>query len=103
MAYVLRFVQEYRAGDRERFMELEARFAEMERRRPDWPHGRRLERAAGGEVTNALIWECGFASLAEVEEALRRIAADPEHEALFRHQAPFITRARTEILQTLDL
>lgn len=103
MAYVLRFVQEYAVGQRERFLELEARFAEMERRRPDWPRGRRLQILAGAEPTNALIWECTFPTLEELHAALARIEADPEHAALFAEQAPLIVRARTEILEVLDL
>ena len=47
MAFVLRFVQEYRVADRDTFMDLEARFAEMERRHEDWPIGRRLQPYAG--------------------------------------------------------
>lgn len=103
MVYILRFVQEYAVGERERFMELEARFAEMERRRPDWPTGRRSQVLAGGEPTNALICESEFATLPELHGALERMAADLEHDELFAQQAPFITRARTEILETLDL
>lgn len=102
MAFVLRFVQEYAVGERGRFMELEARFAAMERRRDDWPTGRRSQVHAGGEPTNALIWECVFPTLAELHAALDRIASDPEHDELFAQQAPFIMRARTEILETLD-
>lgn len=103
MPFVLRFVQEYAAAERTRFLELEARFAEMERRREDWPTGRRLQTFAGAEASNALIWECRFDTLAELHAALERIATDPEHDELFAQQAPFITRARTEILETLDL
>ena len=103
MAFVLRFVQEYAVAERERFMALEARFAEMERRRDDWPTGRRLEVHAGPDPTNALIWEAEFATLAELNAALERIEADPEHADLFAQQAPCITRARTEIYETLDL
>lgn len=101
--FVLRFVQEYPVGDREVFMELEARFAEMERRRPDLPRGRRLQAYAGREPTNALIWESSFPTLGDAVAALERIAADDEHEVLFRQQAPLITRACTEIYETLEL
>jgi hypothetical protein len=103
MTFVLRFVQEYAVADREAFMALEARFAEMERRRDGWPVGRRLQTYAGVEPTNALSWEASFDSLAQVQDALALIEGDDEHAALFEHQAPFITRARTEILEVLDL
>lgn len=101
--FVLRFIQDYAIGDHEAFMELEARFAEMERRRPDWPRGRRMQAYAGGEPNNALIWESTFFTLADAFAAIERMAADEEHEVLFRQQAPLITRARTEIYETLEL
>lgn len=103
MAFVLRFVQEYGVGDRDAFMRLEALFAEMERRRPDWPQGRRMRPYAGVEPTNALIWEATFPTLPEALTAIDRIEADEEHAALFAEQGPLITRARTEIYETLDL
>lgn len=101
--FVLRFIQEYPVADRAAFMELETRFAEMERRRPDWPRGRRLQAYAAGQATNALIWEATFPTLTDALAALDRIAADAEHEELFHQQAPLITRARTEIYETLEL
>lgn len=100
--FVLRFIQDYAIGDHEAFMELEARFAEMERRRPDWPRGRRLQ-AYAGEPSNALIWESTFPTLADALAAVEQITADEEHEVLFHQQAPLITRARTEIYETLEL
>lgn len=103
MAFVLRFVQEYRVSDRDTFMDLEARFAEMERRREDWPTGRRLQPYAGGLPTHTLIWEHEFASLAEAHDALALIDGDREHADLFRQQAPTIVSARTEIYETLEL
>ena len=103
MSYVLRFVQEYAVADRDAFMALEARFAEMERRRDDWPTGRRLQTHAGPEPTNALIWEATFDSVAAAHDAIATIDADPEHADLFEQQSPYITRARTEILEVLDL
>lgn len=102
MAYILRFVQGYAVADRERFMALEEEFAAMEERREDWPKGRRYQAYAAREPTNALIWEHEFSTLAEAEEALQRIGTDPEHEELFRRQAPYITRAHTEIFETLE-
>jgi len=103
MPFVVRFVQEYAPAERETFMALEARFAEMERRRPEWPSGRRSQPYAGALPTHTLIWEHEFATLHEAQDALALIGSDPEHEELFRQQAPTITRARTEIYETLEL
>jgi hypothetical protein len=103
MAFVLRFVQEYAVSERDTFIDLETRFAEMERRRDGWPVGRRLQPYAGGLPTHTLIWEHEFPTLADAAEALALIAADREHEELFRQQAPTITSTRTEIYETLEL
>ena len=46
MAYVLRFVQRFRAKDDAAFMALEALFADLERRK-GWPRGRRSRPFAG--------------------------------------------------------
>jgi len=103
MAYILRFVQHYRPADRGVFLELEAKFAAMERRRNDFPKGRRFQPYAGREATCTLIWESEFPTLAEAQQALARIEGDAEHETLFRQQAPYMTDAYTEINQVLDL
>ncbi|RPI60155.1 MAG: hypothetical protein EHM48_07710, partial [Planctomycetaceae bacterium] len=64
MAFILRFVQEYRPQDRHAFMAMEAKFAAMERRRiGEMPQGRRYQPLASGNATNVLIWECQFPSL----------------------------------------
>lgn len=103
MPYILRFVQRYRPEDREAFMNLEAQFAAMEKRRTDWLQGRRRQPYSGREPSNTLIWETELPMLAEVQQALARIAADPEHEELFRKQVPFMTDAYTEIDEVLEL
>ena len=97
MAFILRFVQEYAVAERDGFMELEAAFAEMERRRDGWPKGRRSQPYAGGTPTHTLVWEHEFPSLAAAEEGLALIEGDPEHEELFRRQSRFMTSTRTEI------
>jgi hypothetical protein len=103
VTYVVRFVQEYAPGDRQALLEMEARFAEMERRRPDLPRGRRLQPYAGPEPTNAIVWEAEFPTLADAVAAIGRVGADEEHEELFRQQAPTMTSSRTELYEVLDL
>jgi hypothetical protein len=103
VTYVVRFVQEYAPADRGAFLELEARFAQMERRRADLPTGRRMQPYAGAEPTHSLVWEASFPTLADALEAIDRIDADDEHDELFREQAPLMTRSRTEIYEVLDL
>lgn len=102
MPYILRFVQRYRPMNRAEFMALEARFAEMEKRRDDLPLGRRSQPYAGREPSNTLIWDCEFASLEEAEAALARLSADPEHDDLFGRQVPYMEEAFTEIYEVLE-
>jgi hypothetical protein len=101
MAYVLRFVQRFRAKDEAAFMALEARFAELERRK-GWPEGRRSRPFAGREPANTLIWECELATLEEVNRALATLARDPDHARLLKRQIPYFLEAWTEVYEVLD-
>jgi len=102
MAFVVRFVQRFRPEHREAFMKLEAKFAELERRRPDFPKGWRMQPYAGREPTNTLIWQFQFATLSDAQEGLARMEADPEHKRLFEAQVPYFAEAYTEIYEVLD-
>lgn len=101
MAYVLRFVQRFRAADEAAFMALEAQFAALERRK-GWPQGRRRRPFAGREPANTLVWECELPTLAAVNEAVARMGADPDHARLLKRQIPFFLEAWTEIDEVLD-
>jgi hypothetical protein len=103
MPYVVRFTQRYDPRHRDAFMKVEAKFAAMDRRRDDFPRGRRSQPYAGREPSNTLIWDCAFASLAEAQSALAKISGDSEHEALFREQVPYMTELYTEIFEILEL
>jgi hypothetical protein len=102
MAYVLRFVQRFRAQDEAAFMTLEAHFAMLERRK-GWPRGRRSRPFAGREPVHTLIWECELPTLAALNETLARMAADPDHARLLKRQIPFFLEAWTEVYEVLDL
>jgi len=101
MAYVLRFVQRFRAKDEAAFMALEAQFAALERRK-GWPRGRRSRPFAGREPANTLVWECELATLAEVNQALATLGRDPDHARLLRRQIPYFLEAWTEIYEVLE-
>ncbi len=102
MAYKLRFVQRYRPADRAAFMKLEAQFVALEKRRADFPRGRRWQTYAGREPTNTLIWEAEFPTLAAAQQALALLEADPEHGKLLQQQVPYFQDAYTEIYEELD-
>ena len=103
MAFVLRFVQRFRAADERRFLALEKQFAALERRHRDFPKGRRLRPYAGREPSHTLVWECEFESLAAAQRGLDRITSSAEHARLLRRQIPFFLEAYTEIYEVLEL
>lgn len=102
MAYILRFVQHYQPSNAKAFLDVEAKFKDLERRCPDFPQGKRYQPLAGGEPNHTLIWECEFPNLNEVQRALAQVAADDTHTELFKQQSPYITGMRTEIYQVLE-
>ena len=101
MAYVLRFVQRFRAADEAAFMALEAQFAALERRK-GWPRGRRRRPFSGREPANTLVWECELETLAEVNQALATLGKDPNHARLLKRQIPFFLEAWIEVYEVLD-
>ena len=101
VSYILLFVQQYRPSAAEAFLKLEAEFKELERSSPELAQGRRY--LSEGEPANTLLWECEFASLDDVQDALKKMADDPTHQALFEKQLRYIVETRTEIYKTLDL
>lgn len=103
MSFILRFTQQYQPSANRAFFELEAQFQKLERSVPQLPIGRRSQPLSGVMPTNTLVWECEFPSLADVQDALKKIAEDPTHTKLFEKQAVYIIEARTEIYEVLDL
>jgi len=101
MAYVLRFVQRFRAKDEAAFMALERQFAALERRK-GWPRGRRCRPFAGRDPANTLVWECELPTLAEVSRTLATLRSDPDHARLLKRQIPFFLEAWTEVHEVLD-
>jgi hypothetical protein len=101
MAYVLRFVQRFRAEDEAAFMALEARFAALERKK-GWPRGRRSRPFAGREPVHTLVWESELPTLAAVNDATAAMGGDPDHARLLKRQIPFFLEAWTEVYELLD-
>ena len=101
MAYVLRFVQRFRAQDEAAFMALESEFEALERRK-GWPRGRRSRPFAGREPVHTLVWDCELATLADVNQAVAEMADDPDHARLLKKQIPYFLEAWTEIYERLD-
>ena len=102
MAYLLRFVQRYRAADEKAFMALERQFAALERRKRGFPRGRRFRAHTGRESLNTLVWECEFETLAAAEQARAMMDADPDHARLLARQIRYFQEAYAEIYEVLD-
>lgn len=102
MAFVLRFVQRYRPVNREKFMEIEAKFVAMEKRREGYPKGRRSQPYTGMLATNTIICEFQFDTLGEAEAGLAMISSDPEHDKLLAEQLPYMQDSYSEIYEVLE-
>ncbi len=103
MSYILQFVQKYQPSAVEHFFKLEAEFKELERCSPEFPQSRRFQLLSKGQPTNTMVWEAQFASLDDVQNAIKKLADDPTHTKLFEKQLPYIVEMRTDIYQVLEL
>jgi hypothetical protein len=101
MAVTLRSIQIYEPAQEAAFLELEERFAQLERSRADLPKGRRLRMVAGGAPGHTLVWECEFPDLAGGWAAFTRYCNDPEHVALADQQRPYLRQSNLEILERI--
>lgn len=98
----MRILQQFDVRHETEFMELERKFAELERRRPDYPKGHRLQPISAAMPCNTFIWECEFPDLETARAALDFFHGDEEHEALFEKQVEFFQQVKIEFYQNLD-
>jgi len=103
MRIIMRIVQRYDIGRESEWMALERRFAALERERPDYPKGRRLQPIAASEPTNTLVWEGEFPTLDAAHAALDFFAGDAAHEALIEKARPLFEHVRIEFLKVLEM
>lgn len=99
----MRIIQQFDAANEDLFMELEAKFAELERTRPDFPRGKRLQPISSSDPCNTLIWECTFADLNEAQAAFDFFSGDEAHEELAKAQRSLFRQVRREFYQVLDV
>jgi hypothetical protein len=102
MPVTMRILQQFDVRKEKEFLELERRFAALERSRPDLPQGRRMKPISGSEQCNTLVWQGEFASLDEARKALDSFAADETHEELFAEQSQFFKSVRIEFYENLE-
>lgn len=102
MPYKLRLVQRFEESKRDKFIELERKFMELEKNKEGFPAGRRFLPYMGREALNTLIWECEFPTLEEVNKALSFMSENPYHEELFKQQSQYFKESYVEIYQVLE-
>ena len=74
MAIRMRIIQNYDITKENEFWLLEKKFVELEKRRTDFPKGRRLKPISGSLPTNTLVWEGDFPSMEAAHAAFCKIA-----------------------------
>jgi hypothetical protein len=102
MGVVMRIIQQFDPAREDQFMELERKFAELEKRRTDFPKGRRMQPVSSAEPVNTLIWQCDFPDIETAFMALNFFNGDEAHEALYRQQVELMKSIRIEFFKTLD-
>jgi len=102
MGIVMRIIQQYDPAHENDFMTLEKKFAALEKERPDFPKGRRLQPISACEPTNTLIWQCEFTNIDAAYKTLDFFSGDEKHEELFRQQVIFMKKVKIEFYKTLD-
>jgi hypothetical protein len=102
MGIVMRIIQQFEPCHENEFMALEKKFDELEKGRPDFPKGKRMQPISGGEPANTLIWECQFPDMESAYKVLNFFSGNKEHELLFEKQVIFMKSVKIEFYKTLD-
>jgi len=102
MSITMRIMQQFDATKENAFMELEKKFAELERKRKDFPKGKRLQPISAAEPCNTLIWECVFPNMESAYRVLDFFSGDKDHEALLEKQLPFFRSVKIEFYKNLE-
>ena len=102
MGIVMRIIQQFDPAHEDEFMALEQKFDELEKKRPDYPRGKRMQPVSSVEPVNSLIWQCEFPDIETAFMALNFFNGDEGHETLYRQQVEFMKTIRIEFYKTLD-
>ena len=101
MAYRLVFVQRYDRKDQERFVRLEQKFIELERRAQNLAPARRFQPVLGREPTNTLFWEAEVDSMSAAVALMEAIEDNKEHSELLEEQVGYMKDYYVEIMKEL--
>ena len=99
--YKLRFVQEIKVKNQAEFLELEQKFAQLEREENSLVCGKRYLSVMGNIPSNTFIWEYEFETLREALDVLYDLEQNQEHTALFAKQSQWIQRTWTELYKSI--
>jgi hypothetical protein len=102
MGIVMRIIQQFNPEQEQAFMALEKKFDELEKKRPDYPKGKRMQPISAHEPVNTLIWQYEFPDIDTAYRTLDFFNGDEGHEALFRQQVCYMKEIRVEFYKTLD-
>ena len=102
MGIIMRLIQQFDAFNETEFMILEKQFDDLEKRRPDFPKGKRMQPISAGEPVNTLIWQYEFPDIESAYKTLDFFNGDDEHEELFKQQSPLIKQVKIEFYKSLD-
>jgi hypothetical protein len=102
MSIIMRIIQQFDPAEEAAFMELEKQFDALEKSRPDYPKGKRIQPISATEPVNTLIWENEFPDIASAYATLDFFKGDEHHENLFSKQAGFIRSVKIEFYKNLD-
>ncbi len=98
----MRIIQQFHPGFESEFMALEQKFDELEKKRADYPKGKRMQPVSAHEPINTLIWQYEFPDIETAYKTLNFFSGDEGHEELFRRQVAFMKEVRVEFYKTLD-
>lgn len=102
MSIVMRIIQRFDPARENEFMALERKFDELEKKRPDFPKGKRMQPISAAEPVNSLIWQCEFPDMESAVMALNFFEGDEGHEKLYKQQVEYMNSIRIEFYKTLD-
>ena len=101
MSILMRILQQFDRTKEDEIMVQEMKFAELEKRRKEYPKGIRIQPISAVEPCNTLIWQCEFM---DIDSAYKTqfFKGNEEHKKLFTKQSPYFKQMRIKFYQTLD-
>ena len=97
--YVLRVRQNFKTEYENEFFLIEDEFIALQKKRDDYPTGKRLVPVFGTDMSNQLIWEKECDTMEECFQVIETLHSHPEHLELVKKQAHCLGDYYIEILK----